>query len=906
MKILLPFFLILIFSSRTLHAQHEADHWYFGKKAGITFSGGTATAAADGELLTLEGCTAISDPKTGALLFYTDGRTVWNSKHAVMQNGTGLSGGYSATQSALIVPNPANILQYYVFTVSEAESTDSILAYSLVSLETPDGTVLTKNTVLQSGVSEKLTGTKDCSGKGYWVVTHARQSGTLYSFHVTKAGVEAIPVVSTYSPDISNFTGGYMKISPNRSKLALASTETGGFLALFDFDPSTGRCSKFMKVNAPLQGNSFYGLSFSPDDSKLYASAIGVISFLYQYEVSVPDSLTIRSSLTILKAGAFVGALQLGPDGKIYTTQNGGGYLGVITKPNLKGTACDYRTDAILLSAQCYLGLPNFMEYIFYTPSSTPTPFAYCLRPTAFTTPDTGCVATPLTFIDQSSSAPTSRLWTFENGTPASSTDSMVTVTYTTPGVHRVVLVVQNDNGSDSILTQAVVFPYPTANAGSDRTSCARNPTQLGSTRDSLLIYSWQPVTDLDDPTNATPIATPKQSMTYILTVTNAGGCSASDTIHLTLDSITPTITTNTAICRGESLQLLAAGGDTYQWSPVTGLDNPTVPNPTATPVVTTTYTALISRNTCIDSATVTIEVKDTPLADAGNSRSICAGESTILGQPPVAGNTYRWTPTRGLRSPTASQTDASPDVTTTYILAVSNSVGCTSYDTLELTVTPANLLAFTLSPDTISFMPGQQCTARIHIPKFTSDWHLRLNYDPRIITFTNIYQTTGGISMRAPRAIKDTLFLSGTGDDGEMRLDFRTFLPYSTDTIFPMHLSIDTANATNCDSMVTLPSGGIVLSLGGICGKGFRAAEETGKSYFLISKAHTVEFGVGLAGHVRLDVFDDLGSLIQTPLDTYLPAGAYSSTIDLPTGVYFWRIRAGMYQQVVPMVVVR
>jgi PKD repeat protein len=981
MKLPLLSFLLLFYFPIALHAQHEADNWYFGKKSGVSFSSGTATSLSDGQLSTLEGCAAISDAKTGALIFYTDGITVWNSKHTVMQNGTGLKGGFSATQSTLIVPNPANKLQYYIFTVSESESGSSDLSYSIVSLEASDGIVLTKNTLLIDGISEKLTGTKDCAGKGYWIITHARQTGTFYSFHVTSAGISTNPAISRYLPDISNFTGGYIKISPNRTKLALASTVTGGFLALFDFNPNTGVLSNYMRLNAPLTGNSFYGVTFSPDNSKIYASAIGVINYIYQYEVNLPDSTSIRNSLTILSSGAFVAALQLAPDGKIYTTQNGGTYIGVINEPNLKGTACGYQTNAVKLASQCYLGLPNFMDYVFDTTGAHLNPLISCLPPEAKVESDSGCVGHPLTFTDRSTMNPTSREWTFENGTPSTSTAGIVSVSYSTPGIYRVVLIVHNENGSDTVVTQAVVYPFPKASAGADRTLCYGEQLSLGTVADSSFTYSWQPTAGLDDSSKANPTATPSQSTTYILTVSSAGQCFAMDTVVLTVDSLFTTVSQDTTICSGESTRLLAQGGDTYRWSPVTGLDNPTIsnpiahpdttttytvfisrgscqdsatitinvterpipvvskdqsicsgestrllaeggdhyqwspvtgldnpniPNPIATPRTTTTYTVYISRGSCIDSASVRIQVTESPIADAGASQTICAGEKVLLGQPQVAGHQYFWSPTNGLSNPTAAQPIASPTITTTYILKVVNAGGCASYDTLLLTVTPANLLAFTLSPDTISFMPGQQCTARIHIPKFTSDWHLRLNYDPRIITFTNIYQTTGGISMRAPRAIKDTLFLSGTGDDGEMKLDFRTFLPYSTDTIFPMHLSIDTANATNCDSMVTLPSGGIVLSLGGICGKGFRAAEETGKSYFLISKAHTVEFGVGLAGHVRLDVFDDLGSLIQTPLDTYLPVGEYSSTIDLPTGVYFWRIRAGMYQQVVPMVVVR
>ena len=101
-----------------LQAQREAGIWYFGIEAGIDFNSGSPVPLTNGKLITKEGCSTISD-KDGKLLFYTDGSTVWNAKHNIMPNGTGLFGHLSSTQSAIIVPNPSNPSIYYVFTVDE-------------------------------------------------------------------------------------------------------------------------------------------------------------------------------------------------------------------------------------------------------------------------------------------------------------------------------------------------------------------------------------------------------------------------------------------------------------------------------------------------------------------------------------------------------------------------------------------------------------------------------------------------------------------------------------------------------------------------------------------------------------------------------------------------------------------
>ncbi|MBN3034323.1 MAG: hypothetical protein JW861_01955 [Bacteroidales bacterium] len=86
---LLP--VVLGYASLTVTAQKEGLVWYFGDLAGLDFRPGYPVPLSDGALSTIEGCATISDSE-GQLLFYTDGITVFNRKHQVMQGGTGLFG----------------------------------------------------------------------------------------------------------------------------------------------------------------------------------------------------------------------------------------------------------------------------------------------------------------------------------------------------------------------------------------------------------------------------------------------------------------------------------------------------------------------------------------------------------------------------------------------------------------------------------------------------------------------------------------------------------------------------------------------------------------------------------------------------------------------------------------------
>ena len=109
-------FIFFFLSSTFLFAQGEANVWYFGENAGLDFNSGSPVSLNNGKLNTVEGCATISD-NNGNLLFYTDGIIVYDRNHNIMQNGTGLHGDPSSTQSALIVPKPLDPNIYFVFTV---------------------------------------------------------------------------------------------------------------------------------------------------------------------------------------------------------------------------------------------------------------------------------------------------------------------------------------------------------------------------------------------------------------------------------------------------------------------------------------------------------------------------------------------------------------------------------------------------------------------------------------------------------------------------------------------------------------------------------------------------------------------------------------------------------------------
>ena len=104
-----------------------------------------------------------------------------------------------------------------------------------------------------------------------------------------------------------------------------------------------------------------------------------------------------------------------------------------------------------------------------------------------------------------------------------------------------------------------------------------------------------------------TATLTVAEAGTYSLTITTTDGCTLTKDIEVRdVPNPEALITARSErVSLGDTLQLTASGGDTYQWQPATGLSDTTVANPIARPLVTTTYTCVLTTN---DGCSVTAE----------------------------------------------------------------------------------------------------------------------------------------------------------------------------------------------------------------------------------------------------------------------------------------------------------
>lgn len=135
----------------------------------------------------------------------------------------------------------------------------------------------------------------------------------------------------------------------------------------------------------------------------------------------------------------------------------------------------------------------------------------------------------------------------------------------------------------DSLILRTV--PYPQVNAGNDTIICYADTVLLrGSTNGST--YAWSPTALVKNPAQLSTLATPLQTTTFVLTVTDNKGCPKPVTDNV-LVTVRPRVVVNagndTTVVYNQRLQFNATStAGLFSWSPTTGLSNPTIANPVA------------------------------------------------------------------------------------------------------------------------------------------------------------------------------------------------------------------------------------------------------------------------------------------------------------------------------------
>jgi gliding motility-associated-like protein len=382
-------------------SQKQADIWYFGQNAGIDFRSGTAVPLLDEYVMTSIISSAVISDSLGNILFFTDGLHMWDRGFNLLGGAVTVNGNPGVTQPCIIVPQPGDSNLYYLFTIDvinikpDNSYTTKGLQYSVIDMNKNNGngdTTKRLNIPLLTPVSQKITAVKDANKKDFWVIVHMWDSDEFDAYLLTEKGL-ADPVSSHVGTvQGTGFAGknnavGYLKASPDGKMLAQA-VSGKNLIELFDFNNNTGSVSNVRSYTNSIPGITPYGIEFSSDSRKLYASLLQIggsgpptsPSRIFQFDLNNGITNPVQVDSTF---GVRLGGMQLATDGRIYIARTINyasmkDSLDVIYNPTRPGTDCNYNsldhdpTSRFSLEGRkSIFGLPNFVQSYFDRPIFT-------------------------------------------------------------------------------------------------------------------------------------------------------------------------------------------------------------------------------------------------------------------------------------------------------------------------------------------------------------------------------------------------------------------------------------------------------------------------------------------------------------------------------------------------------
>jgi hypothetical protein len=154
--------------------------------------------------------------------------------------------------------------------------------------------------------------------------------------------------------------------------------------------------------------------------------------------------------------------------------------------------------------------------------------------------------------------------------------------------------------------------------------------------------------------------------------------CVNADSIEKEIQVINfkPSVTSDTTLCPGSSLNLKAIGGESYQWSLNVGAENVNLSNVQVIPPSSSMYTVKITDGICEASLPINVVVTDEkPDFAISEGREVCLGDTISL---KVSGNfeKFVWT-FDDKKDSINTELKVSPNKTTTYNISATYKDGC-------------------------------------------------------------------------------------------------------------------------------------------------------------------------------------------------------------------------------------
>lgn len=364
----------------------EGSLWMFARD-GITLdfsSGAPEETMPVAQSTFADEASSIVCDKNGNLLFYTNGRYIWDRNHTNLTPpgpmiSERLRGNHSST-NIMSLPVPDKPYLYYIIYNTSMQGDalgfgddTTTLYYATIDMRLNGGLgeVVQRNILLKRGMTEKIAATRHCNGRDWWLLSYQASTESFLAWLIDAEGIHP-PVSSKVGVglyDNYNARAGEINFSPDGTMVATAISYsvTGSFgaIEIFRFDPSEGIV--FDPIVVREENIWLYGIEFSPNGRFLYAQID--YKSVSQYCLDNYHQDSIRNSEIIIfsgQNGQNHEALQTGRDGKIYIARYGEENLSIINKPNLKGAASDFKFEGLPLTyGESFVGLPSLPNGIY-------------------------------------------------------------------------------------------------------------------------------------------------------------------------------------------------------------------------------------------------------------------------------------------------------------------------------------------------------------------------------------------------------------------------------------------------------------------------------------------------------------------------------------------------------------
>ncbi len=218
----------------------------------------------------------------------------------------------------------------------------------------------------------------------------------------------------------------------------------------------------------------------------------------------------------------------------------------------------------------------------------------------------------------------------------------------------------------------------------------------------NAITWRWTPAVTSESPTNDTTRVYPIVTTTYTLRTQWGNHCIVNKTHTINVIPLAiPNAGPDAFVCSGgqTSTQLNAGGGISYVWTPVTGLSNPNIRNPIASPILPTYYVVAVGVTGCakLRTDTVFVDVSSVPVFNTINDTLICDIDTLQL-TTSGTGN-YNWSPNYMISNTSVANPLVSPNVPTWYYVTLTDAVGCKSIDSVFVDV--KDKVTLNAGPDT-------------------------------------------------------------------------------------------------------------------------------------------------------------------------------------------------------------